>query len=415
LDEKAALNRQKNIPYKTAAASPFSAGVSYGYSQIGLDALHKNLFFQFLMAHLASLLSALLLSAAYVHAHGGIDDGDGDPNAPLPVTDSTRVIASGNVGLAFGFVLLAAFFSALGSALPLVDILLRRIPRFSHIQLSTSTAFLSSGLGFAAGVLVFLSLGDLYPEAVHAWGQSKVVDKQHAGMIVWALMTGTFLLLYVGKRVMAARGVSHHHLPPTVAKTSHDTDVEAARLSVTNVQGEHAHDTNTMNGTLPPNVNPEDAARLKRLGYQIAFALALHNFPEGLALFAATLSSTKIGAIYAIALILHKLPEGVIIVLPFLFSFQSKVLAFVVAAVMALIGQILGALLGYLLFVTYWNTAVTGTLFAVVSAVLAWTVLGGMLPMARMYDPDHKYVTISVAAGIAFFAFVNALFSYATL
>ena len=39
-------------------------------------------------------------------------------------------------------------------------------------------------------------------------------------------------------------------------------------------------------------------------------ALALHNFPEGLATFAATLTDTSVGASLGVAIAIHNIPEG---------------------------------------------------------------------------------------------------------
>ncbi|CAG8749726.1 16244_t:CDS:2, partial [Cetraspora pellucida] len=50
------------------------------------------------------------------------------------------------------------------------------------------------------------------------------------------------------------------------------------------------------------NVESQDARNLKNLGIQIAIALAIHNFPEGLSTFATAIATSRIGIIYAIAL-----------------------------------------------------------------------------------------------------------------
>ncbi|RKP07636.1 Zinc/iron permease, partial [Thamnocephalis sphaerospora] len=156
-----------------------------------------------------------------------------------------------------------------------------------------------------------------------------------------------------------------------------------------------------------------DRAEFRRMGMQIAVALLVHNFPEGLATFTTTLSAPRIGVLFGIALALHKIPEGVMVSLPIYVATGSRLKGFLVAAVLGTIAQFLGALFGYLLFVTYWNEAISGSLFAIVTAVLLYTIVANMLPLARSYDPQDRYVTIWTFGGFIFFATVSAIFAFA--
>lgn len=48
--------------------------------------------------------------------------------------------------------------------------------------------------------------------------------------------------------------------------------------------------------------------KLVRMGYSTALAIAIHNFPEGLATFVAVLNEPEIGIILAIAIAIHNIP-----------------------------------------------------------------------------------------------------------
>lgn len=50
--------------------------------------------------------------------------------------------------------------------------------------------------------------------------------------------------------------------------------------------------------------------KLLKMGLNTALAIGIHNFPEGLATFVATLSDPKVGAVVAVAIIVHNIPEG---------------------------------------------------------------------------------------------------------
>lgn len=48
---------------------------------------------------------------------------------------------------------------------------------------------------------------------------------------------------------------------------------------------------------------------LQKMGLLTAVAICLHNFPEGLATFVATLADSSVGGAIAIAIALHNIPE----------------------------------------------------------------------------------------------------------
>ncbi|CAG8813288.1 8080_t:CDS:2, partial [Racocetra fulgida] len=90
----------------------------------------------------------------------------------------------------------------------------------------------------------------------------------------------------------------------------HSNHIETEDKSINNLEKKvDLEKTGSIDNNSPTVVKSDDAQRLKNLGIQIAVALALHNFPEGLSTFAAAIANAKIGVIYAVALSLHKIPE----------------------------------------------------------------------------------------------------------
>ncbi len=57
---------------------------------------------------------------------------------------------------------------------------------------------------------------------------------------------------------------------------------------------------------------------------QTGLAIGIHNFPEGLATFVATLSHPRLGAALAVAIAIHNVPEGVCVALPVYYATGSK-------------------------------------------------------------------------------------------
>lgn len=60
------------------------------------------------------------------------------------------------------------------------------------------------------------------------------------------------------------------------------------------------------------------------MGILTGLAIAIHNFPEGLATFVATLSSPSLGAALCIAVALHNIPEGVCVAMPVYYATGSR-------------------------------------------------------------------------------------------
>ena len=56
--------------------------------------------------------------------------------------------------------------------------------------------------------------------------------------------------------------------------------------------------------------------KLARMGMLTALAIGIHNFPEGLATFMATLADPTVGAALAVAIAIHNIPEGLCVSIP---------------------------------------------------------------------------------------------------
>lgn len=60
--------------------------------------------------------------------------------------------------------------------------------------------------------------------------------------------------------------------------------------------------------------------RMRHMGLMTGLAMALHNFPEGVATFMATVAQPQIGFALAFAIALHNIPEGIAVSLPIYYA-----------------------------------------------------------------------------------------------
>ena len=131
--------------------------------------------------------------------------------------------------------------------------------------------------------------------------------------------------------------------------------------------------------------------KLFRTGLVAALAIAIHNFPEGLATFTAALKDVKLGVPIAIAIAIHNIPEGIAVSIPIFYATGSRRRAFVYSFLSGL-AEPIGASLGYVIFSSFFSDFVFGVLFASVGGIMVFVSLDQLLPAAREYGEHHLSV-----------------------
>ncbi len=142
--------------------------------------------------------------------------------------------------------------------------------------------------------------------------------------------------------------------------------------------------------------------RLLRMGLFAALAVAIHNFPEGLATFLGALSNPRLGVSIAVAIAIHNIPEGLAVSAPVYFATRSRWTAFWVSFLSG-VAEPVGGLLGFVLFRSFPNPLLFGLVFAAVAGVMVYVSLDELLPAAREYG-EHQLAIGSLMAGMAVMA-----------
>lgn len=248
-----------------------------------------------------------------------------------------------NLLIAFGLTLFAGLSTGIGSSL-------------AFFSRRTNTKLLSLALGFSAGVMIYVSFIEIFPKA----RESLVGELGPVGgnwCTVLAFFGG---ILFIG---IIDRLVPSFENPHEVHKVEEMDDPERAA----------------------------DFQKLYRMGLFTALAIAIHNFPEGLATFVSTLKDIKLGASIAVAIAIHNIPEGIAVAIPIFYATGNRNKAFVYSFLSGL-AEPVGALIGYAILFSFFNDLVFGIIFAFVAGIMVFVALDELLPMAREYEQPHLSV-----------------------
>ncbi len=245
-----------------------------------------------------------------------------------------------NVLFAFGLTIFAGLSTGIGSLI-------------AFMTKTTNRKFLSVALGFSAGVMIYVSMVEILVKAKDAFIQSMGL-KAGSWMTDVDFFTGMFFIAIID------------HLIP-----SEENPHEIRFIEEMDRNGQTA-----------------DQLKLLRMGVFVALALAIHNFPEGLATFMAGLQDPSIAIPVAVAIAIHNIPEGISVSVPIYFATGDRKKAFIYSFLSGL-AEPVGALVGYLIFRQFMNDMVFGFLFAAVAGIMVFISLDELLPAAQEYGEHH--------------------------
>ncbi|MBQ8033983.1 MAG: zinc transporter ZupT [Bacteroidales bacterium] len=255
-----------------------------------------------------------------------------------------------------------------------------------------SSKFLSASLGFSAGVMILISLVELFPEAQHALSG---IYGEKLGLLY------TLLAFFGGMGVIALIDnlVPSYENPHEV----NELTIEVHNSAVGIEDGESAQ--------IKPQQaekNMAESKKLMRLGLLSSIVIAVHNFPEGLATFVTAMDDPKLGISIAFAIALHNIPEGIAVAIPIYYATKKRLKA-VWNATLSGLAEPLGGLLGYLLLSQLLSDSFMGIILASVAGIMVYISLDELLPTAESYGAHHVAI-IGVITGMAFMGFGMLLF-----
>ncbi len=278
-----------------------------------------------------------------------------------------------NLAYAFVLTLLAGLATGIGSAL-------------AFFTRRTHKTFLSLSLGFSAGVMLYVSFVELLPQARN--GMAPVLGENRAAWVATAAFFGGLALIALIDYFIPSYENPHESRLPHDLEVIHSIHAEAGQLEEIQAAGMDR--------------------KLLRVGVITALALAIHNFPEGLATFTSALANPALGLSIAVAIAIHNIPEGISVSVPLFYATNDRLRAFTWSFLSGL-AEPLGAVAGYLLLRTWFSQEMFGVILSGVAGIMVYISLDELLPTARAYGQGHT-VIYGTIAGMAVMALSLHLF-----
>lgn len=270
----------------------------------------------------------------------------------------------GNVLLAFALTLFAGLATGVGALI-------------AFFTSRTNKKFLSAALGFSAGVMIYVSLVEIFVKAKDTL-TGAVGETQGYWLTIIGFFGGMLLIAFIDRFIP---NKTNPHEVKTVE------DVQDAELNAKKI----------------------DEDKLMKMGLFTALALGIHNFPEGIATFMAALQDPSVGIAIAVAVAIHNIPEGIAVAIPIFYATGIRKKAFKWSFISGL-AEPIGAIVAYLLLMPFLNDVMFGMIFAAVAGIMVFISLDELLPAAKKYDEAHLSI-YGVVAGMAVMAISLVLLS----
>jgi len=267
-------------------------------------------------------------------------------------------MTSENILFALGLTVFAGLATGIGSVM-------------SFMSKKFNPKFLAGSLGFSAGVMIYVSLVEIFVKAKDSLIAAHGIKIGNIYTVI-AFFAGIALIALIDKLIPSF---------------------------------ENPHEIKNID---EKNINPANNKKLLRMGLFSTLAIAIHNFPEGLATFMGALTDPTLGISIAVAIAIHNIPEGIAVSVPIYYATKSRKKAFWLSFSSGL-AEPVGALLGYFILRNVFNDSMFGVIFAGVAGIMVYISLDELLPTAEEYG-EHHIAIGGLIAGMAVMAVSLLLF-----
>ncbi|QIQ21328.1 zinc transporter ZupT [Zophobihabitans entericus] len=242
---------------------------------------------------------------------------------------------------------------------------------FGVMTKKPSERVLGFSLGFAAGIMLLISLMEMLPAAFATPGVSPILC--YAMFIVG--LVGYFGL---------DRLLPHCH--------PYDLPCEEGDLECYACEMDKRKD------------------KLKRTAILLTLGISLHNFPEGIATFVTASANWELGFGVAIAVAIHNIPEGLAVAAPVYMATGSKGQALFWAGISGC-SEMLGGVLTYFILGEIISNMVMASIMSAVAGIMVALSIDELIPLAKEVDPKRN-PSIGILCGMTVMGFSLILLQY---
>lgn len=267
-------------------------------------------------------------------------------------------MSNDNVLIAFGLTLFAGLATGIGGMI-------------AFFAKRTNTSFLAFSLGFSAGVMIFISLTEMLTAAGETLNASFSHDQ--AAWFTFISFIGGIAFSALIDKILPSEGNPHELKRVEQMNPGRSApDKSECSEGQKHMPGQHHHRDR----------------KLMRIGLFTAIAIGVHNFPEGIATFMASVSDLTIGISITVAIAIHNIPEGIAVSVPVYYATGSKKKA-LLWSVMSGFSEPVGAAAGYFILSMFKSDIILGFVFAMVAGIMIYISFDELLPAAHKYGKHH--------------------------
>ena len=266
-----------------------------------------------------------------------------------------------NIITAFLYTLVAGLSTGIGSLMSL-------------FMKKTGLRFLAGCLGFSAGVMVYIALGELLEDA----DALLFAEYGTAGSLICsAAFFGGMLVIALIDRLIPDDGFVR-----AVSSGGKRGRNDGSAPRNDGISSENSSIAPQYGGSA--SASEEYAPAVMRTGLMAALAMAVHNFPEGLATFVSALGMPEAAPAIVAAIAIHNIPEGIAVAAPIYMATKSRMKAFMYSLLSGLT-EPLGAVIGFLVLRPFLSPTLYAVLFALTAGIMVFIAVSELIPASHKY------------------------------
>lgn len=236
-----------------------------------------------------------------------------------------------------------------------------------------SPRFISLIMGFSAGVMILISFVELLQEGINAMGF-------FTGLLFF--FVGMFIMLLIDVSISHRYEFETLHILYEEINNHNDSSKNSdSKDSNTHPSGHHKHHHG--------HYRYQD--KLEKTSLLVFLGIFIHNIPEGIATFVATISRVELGILLAIAIALHNIPEGIAVSVPIYASTKNRRKAFFWSFLSG-ISEFIGAVVVGFFFLPFINDFLLGAMLAIVAGLMVYISLDELLPVSHSLGKEHMAI-----------------------